>query len=183
MAQFPIAITVRFHTAPAASCQTLPSHCSIQGIPTRRAWGLTKKRIGCFPPFQLSVSLSHFPPFVKSRVWHFLPFTYLCLHSDSPSSLGSQRRQALLELQHNFVVKATRTPIRPWEEALFINSSNNYIFFVELHDYLSTCSNKVCALNAKSLGPMSTNSWWACRTQASFLTQDRFCSLLNIWFL
>lgn len=48
--------------------------------------------------------------------------------------------------------------MRPWEEALFIKSNNNYKFFVQLHDYLFACSNEVNALGAESLGPISTTA-------------------------
>lgn len=63
--------------------------------------------------------------------------------------------------------------MRPWEEALFINSCSNYNYFVELHDYLFACSNEVSALGAESLGPISTNSWRAWKMQASFLTHEK----------
>jgi len=49
-------------------------------------------------------------------------------------------------------------PMRPWEEALFINCCSNYNYFVQLRDYLFACSNEVSALGAESLGPISTDS-------------------------
>lgn len=67
--------------------------------------GLIEKGIRCFA----ALILSYFPFLVKSRVWQSLPFTYLCLCSASTrlGFVSSHRTKSLLELQQDFVKKAT----------------------------------------------------------------------------
>lgn len=151
---------VRFHTALAASHPALPSHCSRQDTPSSSA--RLNRSFDSEDDGMLSSSqfVDHiFFPSVKEEY-----------NTSSPSRISIQPAPALVltekwalpELQLSFVVKATRMPMRPWEETLFNDSLNNYSFFAGLHNYLFTCIIEVSALSAESLFPISAESWRAC---------------------
>lgn len=123
-AQLPVAMMVRFHRALAASHQALPSPCSRQDTPSSSA----RLNLSFDSEDGEMLSSSQFVDHI------FFPFFTAEYDTFSPSrisiqpstSLGPYRTRALLELQVSFVAKATRMPMRPWEETLFINSFNNY---------------------------------------------------------